>query len=200
MVDAKNCARCNFPNPLGALNCGSCAFDFADWERRGRPSFCQSCGVEGETRFVAFHQHIGAVYLMFHKRDEGRFCKTCVNEHFWSKTAITGALGWWGFISLFVTPIVLLHNIGRYVLCLGMAAPTGKVAGSRGPRVPNQPRQEVQLVGQNCAQCSERIPSVIDGLFCPSCDKPVHNRCVRPGEGPGCKTCGAANPAWRATI
>src|SRR5262245_59206608 len=34
-----------------------------------------------------------------------------------------------------------------------------------------------QIVGRNCVICHERIPSTIDGQFCPTCGCPIHNRC-----------------------
>ena len=35
-------------------------------------------------------------------------------------TGTTAVVGWWGLISLIVTPFFLLSNIGRYAFCLGM--------------------------------------------------------------------------------
>jgi hypothetical protein len=36
-------------------------------------------------------------------------------------TLINLVLGWWGFISFFVTPVFILLNLVRYALCLGMS-------------------------------------------------------------------------------
>ncbi len=82
---------------------------------------CQDCGVEAETKYVAFHQNIGALFVRFPKSIEGRLCKSCINKHFWGMTGTTLFLGWWGTISFIVTPFFLLNNIGRYVFCLGMS-------------------------------------------------------------------------------
>lgn len=196
MAGAKDCPLCTFPNPVGATRC-ACGFDFADWERRGRPQVCQGCGAEAETRSVTFHQHIGAVVYMFHSTAGGRFCKSCVHEQFLTKTAITGLLGWWGLISFCVTPFVLLINVSSYLFCLRMAPRPGPATGRQGVHGPasGPVARPGQLVGQNCAICGGRIPSVVDGGFCRTCHAPVHNGCVRPGEGTGCRTCGAANPA-----
>jgi hypothetical protein len=81
---------------------------------------CQSCGVEAPTRHVAFYQNIGALVVRFHKAVEGDLCKACIHRYFWKFTATTFFLGWWGTISLFVTPFFLLNNVGRYLFCLGM--------------------------------------------------------------------------------
>ena len=82
---------------------------------------CQCCGVEAESKHVAFYQNIGALVVRFPKSIEGRLCKSCVHKHFWSMTGTTFFLGWWGAISFLVTPFYLLNNIGRYILCLGMS-------------------------------------------------------------------------------
>jgi hypothetical protein len=81
---------------------------------------CQSCGVEAATKYVSFHQNIGALAVRFSKSIDGNLCKSCINKHFWSMTGTTLFLGWWGMISFIVTPFFLLNNIGRYVFCLGM--------------------------------------------------------------------------------
>ena len=192
MAEAKNCPMCNLTHPATARTC-DCGFDFTVWELRGSPQLCQGCGAEGETRKVAFHQHIGAVYLMFHRRVDGRLCKNCVHKHFWGKTITTIVLGWWGFISFFVTPVVILHNIGRYLFCLGMSSPTTPAVGRSAANGSSQPRRSGQLVGLNCARCGERIPSELDGGFCRACSSPVHNGCGRPSEGAGCRVCGSAH-------
>jgi hypothetical protein len=81
---------------------------------------CQDCGVEAATKYVSFYQNIGALVVRFNKSVEGHLCKSCIHKHFWGMSAITLFLGWWGTISLIVTPFILLNNIGRYVFCLGM--------------------------------------------------------------------------------
>jgi hypothetical protein len=75
---------------------------------------CQSCGVEAPTRKVLFVQHIGAVVMFFHRRIGGLFCRNCVNKYFTQYFFVTLALGWWGLISVFATPVVLLIDIFNY--------------------------------------------------------------------------------------
>lgn len=72
---------------------------------------CQSCGVEAPTQKVMFVQHIGAIVMFFHKRIGGLFCRNCVSKYFSQYTLTTLFLGWWGLISVFATPVVLLINI-----------------------------------------------------------------------------------------
>lgn len=83
---------------------------------------CQVCGVSAPTKKVAFYENVGALFVRFHRSIEGRLCKSCVHGHFWRMTGKTLFLGWWGTISLIVTPFILLNNVGRYLFCLTMAS------------------------------------------------------------------------------
>src|SRR5258708_6154315 len=97
---------------------------------------CQACGVEAPTKYVAFYQNIGAVFMRFHKSIDGKLCKSCVHKYFWEYTSINFFLGWWGTISLIVTPFFILNNVGRYVFCLFMApVPPGAVPPEVTPEV-----------------------------------------------------------------
>lgn len=72
---------------------------------------CDICGRVPAERFV-IRKHIGMIVLQrFHKVDN-ILCKTCCTTiaKDWTKT--TAFLGWWGFISFFVTPLNLLANLG----------------------------------------------------------------------------------------
>ncbi|MBI3408011.1 MAG: hypothetical protein HY040_06600 [Planctomycetes bacterium] len=87
---------------------------------------CQACGIEAPTKYVSFHQNVGALVVRFSKSTEGQLCKSCIHKHFWSMTGTTFVLGWWGTISFVITPFFLLNNTIRYITCLGMArVPTG---------------------------------------------------------------------------
>lgn len=81
---------------------------------------CQSCGIEAPTRKVAFYQNIGALVMRFSQSVDGLLCKNCIHKNFWKMTLTTLLLGWWGIISLIVTPIFLLNNIFRYLFSLSM--------------------------------------------------------------------------------
>jgi hypothetical protein len=52
--------------------------------------------------------------MFFHKRIGGLFCRNCVNKYFTQYFFITLGLGWWGIISVFATPVVLLIDIVNY--------------------------------------------------------------------------------------
>jgi hypothetical protein len=81
---------------------------------------CQVCGIEAPTKYVAFYQNIGALIMRFSKSIEGNLCKKCIHEYFWSFTGTTLLLGWWGMISLIISPFLIINNVGRYLFCLGM--------------------------------------------------------------------------------
>lgn len=81
---------------------------------------CQACGIEAPTKNVEFHQNIGALIMRFSKSIKGNLCKSCIHKHYWQFTAINLLLGWWGMISLIFTPIFLINNFVRYMLCLSM--------------------------------------------------------------------------------
>src|SRR4051794_36499097 len=81
---------------------------------------CQACGVEAPTKYVAFHQNIGAFLVRFEKSMKGNLCKSCIHKYFWSYTSTSFLLGWWGYISILLNPFFILNNVGRYVFCLGM--------------------------------------------------------------------------------
>jgi hypothetical protein len=200
MANLKDCPRCGLVNPPETLRC-DCGYNFATQRVLGLPTGsqdlgsstgCQGCGVEAETRYVSFHQNIGAFALRFHSSVDGWLCKSCIHRHFWGKTLTTLVLGWWGVISFIVTPFILLNNIGRYLFCLGMTPPPTREAANASR--PGGGRWSTQLVGQNCVHCGERIPSDLDGRFCRGCGAPSHDRCVRPGGATGCPVCGASVP------
>ena len=90
---------------------------------------CQSCGVEAPTRKVFFVQHIGAIVMFFHKRIGGLFCRNCVNKYFTQYFFTTLVAGWWGIISVFATPVVLLIDIVNYFRAWTLApVPAGATA------------------------------------------------------------------------
>ena len=82
---------------------------------------CQCCGVEAPCKYVVFRQNIGALVMRFHKRMEGNLCKKCIGSHFWPFTLTTLAIGWFGTISLVVTPVFIVMNIFHYLGSLTLA-------------------------------------------------------------------------------
>src|SRR5271166_4930991 len=79
------------------------------------PTFCQVCGIEAPTGHVNFYQNIGMVFSRSHSNIQGELCRPCIKKYFKSYTLTTLFLGWWGLISLFVTPFALFGNIISYL-------------------------------------------------------------------------------------
>jgi len=81
---------------------------------------CQACGVEAPTRYVEFYQNIGALIMRFHSSAKGNLCKSCIHQQFWKRTMTTAGVGWFGTISLVITPIYIIMNTVNYLGALGM--------------------------------------------------------------------------------
>ena len=78
---------------------------------------CEMCGREAPTRYIELNQNIGALLVRFSKTIKGNLCSSCVNYYFRTFTFNTFLLGWWGFISFFVTPFFIINNIFQYFKC-----------------------------------------------------------------------------------
>lgn len=90
---------------------------------------CQTCGCNGPTKYVNFHQNIGALVMRFRKEVKGELCKHCISSYFWKFTLTTLAVGWLGMISLILAPLMILNNIYYYLTALSLQAP------SKGPPI-----------------------------------------------------------------
>lgn len=89
--------------------------------RCGPPSgVCDHCNKTKPTISAGINRHIGAIILFFHKSATGQMCKQCISNVFWQYTLITLFFGWWGAMSLFVTPFVLTNNAVVYIRSLMM--------------------------------------------------------------------------------
>ena len=109
---------------------------------------CQVCGVEAPTKKVIFYQNIGVFIVRFPKSLDGQLCKKCIHQNFWSMTGTTLLLGWWGTISMIVSPFMILNNIGRYLGCLRL------------PRVPQS--AQIPILTK---EIIDRIDPFADDLF-----------------------------------
>lgn len=120
---------------------------------------CQLCGVEAPTQDVSFHQNVGLVVVRFHKYVEGRLCKRCIHREFWKKSLVCVVLGWWGVVSLVVTPFFLLNNIVRYAMCLRLAPVP---AGASTPTLDERAVQRLDGVAERMIERLHRGESVED--------------------------------------
>jgi hypothetical protein len=83
-----------------------CGFTFAT-----QTGICRHCGVSAPTKYVEFRRNIGMLVVRRSESIKGTLCKRCINQFFWSYTAVTLIAGWWGVVSFFVTPVFIVLNI-----------------------------------------------------------------------------------------
>lgn len=91
---------------------------------------CKRCGQHAPLKNTAFHRHIGMIVLMHHKQIDTQLCRRCIGEVFWDYTLITALAGWWGMISFFITPLVLVYNIVHYLGALSLPRTPAPAAGT----------------------------------------------------------------------
>ncbi len=87
-------------------------------------SLCKTCGAQAPTKYVEFYQNIGLVVTRQWAKVDGNLCRRCIGGYFRSFTLTTLFRGWWGVISLFITPLILLNNVTRYLLSLRLPEPS----------------------------------------------------------------------------
>ena len=75
---------------------------------------CQACGSMRPTARVSFHRNMGMLFIRRTYKIEGNLCKSCIKKHFTQFMVKNLLLGWWGTISLFVTPIYAIQNVASY--------------------------------------------------------------------------------------
>ncbi len=87
---------------------------------------CEICEIETPTKYVEIYQNIGVLVLNLHKSVKGNLCRSCVNAFCRRYTLITLAAGWCGIFGIVLTPIFLINNATRYLLCRRLEyAPAG---------------------------------------------------------------------------
>jgi len=89
---------------------------------------CQTCGIEAPLKYVTFNSNIGMLVARRHMTTRGFFCRRCIQKHFWKHTLRNVTLGWWGMISLIVTPIFIIGNIGTYITSFQLPPPAPDAA------------------------------------------------------------------------
>jgi hypothetical protein len=96
---------------------------------------------------VTFRRHTGMLLFMRFGRYDGPFCRDCGLFVYRKATAHTLLAGWWGWLSFFITPVILLVNLSRRGKVARLAAP---VPGSDRHRPANPGRplyQRFAIVG-----------------------------------------------------
>lgn len=77
--------------------------------------YCQVCGRITPTEKLTFYQNIGALVIRFSRSIKGNICVACAEHFFWRFTGMTLIFGWWGVISFFLTPLILISNLWNYI-------------------------------------------------------------------------------------
>jgi hypothetical protein len=75
---------------------------------------CGLCRRQEPTRPVVFRQNVGVILLRLTKKVDGPLCRRCIEATFSDMTLTTFFAGWWGIVSFFVTPFILVSNISEY--------------------------------------------------------------------------------------
>lgn len=76
---------------------------------------CKFCGIEGPTMEVRFSQNIGMFITRTETTMTGYLCRPCIGRVFRSYTLTTLFLGWWGLLSMLMTPVILFSNVAQYL-------------------------------------------------------------------------------------
>jgi hypothetical protein len=103
--------------------------------------YCEKCGIEAPTRHVALHRNIGLLFMRLYQGTAGNLCKPCIHKTFWTYTAVNLTVGWWGVISLILTPIFVANNLVYYIMSLGLEPPA---PGAAPPQLTDEFLQRVQ--------------------------------------------------------
>jgi hypothetical protein len=82
---------------------------------------CQRCRADAPTKHVRFYQNIGMLVMRTTKKTDGELCRPCIGQVFKEYTLTTFFLGWWGYISLVMTPFILINNLYFYFSSLKLA-------------------------------------------------------------------------------
>jgi hypothetical protein len=107
---------------------------------------CHACGVEAPTKSIEFNYNIGMLIVRIHRSMRGSFCKACIKKYFWECTLINLLAGWWGVISLFVTPVFIIQNISNY---LGARALEPVPVGATPPQLTEEALRRLQPSDQD---------------------------------------------------
>ncbi len=173
------CPACGNAISETANFCRACEYDLKK-EQVGQPQVkntsenelrhifsttCQNCGRKGQTKYVAFYWNIGMLIVRQSGSIKGYLCKECAKSYFWSYT-LTNLVGWFGVISLMVTPFYILNNFIYYIRTLKMEPPETWVnsKGTIKEAIQNDTKRHL------ITDVPER-PKSIDASECPYCGK-----------------------------
>ncbi|KJY44164.1 hypothetical protein [Streptomyces sp. A1547] len=99
------------------------------------PYGCRVCGA-GPAVQATVRGHQGMFVLMRFLRQEGPFCRDCGLATYRTMSADTLWQGWWGPLSVFITPVTVLLNLGARSRFVKLAPPAGGILPSLRPGKP----------------------------------------------------------------
>jgi hypothetical protein len=139
-------------------------------------SICQVCHRECATARVTLMQNIGFLIARQSKNFTAELCRECGLRMAKEMTLITAFLGWWGVISFFFTPIILITNIVAISKLRALPPPDapwsgppsigggGAGAGGAGPNVAGDAQQYPPRMQKSRAAKSADA-SLLVGIF-----------------------------------
>jgi hypothetical protein len=84
---------------------------------------CEVCGA-APAGPVTVRGHQGMIVVMRNLRRQGVFCRNCGTAVFRHMQANTMLAGWWGPLSVIITAVTLLMNLGARSAILSLPEPT----------------------------------------------------------------------------
>jgi hypothetical protein len=93
---------------------------------------CQQCGAVPAIA-IKLHGHIGMVILQRFLTYRGRYCRDCGISQFRNVQKQLLMLGWWGFISFFVTIVNIGQNLFTFSRLRALGAPQNRLASPAAP-------------------------------------------------------------------
>lgn len=72
---------------------------------------CMQCSVGNPVKNITFAKNIGMLVARQTSTVQGAFCGECIMSHYWTCSLTTALVGWFGMISLFATPCILVINM-----------------------------------------------------------------------------------------
>lgn len=122
---------------------------------RGQQVLCGRCGAYPAVA-ATLREHHGVVIGRETTTDPGPFCRSCGLSEFRDMTAATLVRGWWGVLSVFITPFVLAGNVLAWLRIRKLAEPV--------PGSPRSPLRVGKPVHRRPAIAMAAVPLVVIGL------------------------------------
>jgi Protein of unknown function (DUF2510) len=96
---------------------------------------CQACGA-GPSAELKLNRLRGLLLLFVVTTWKGRWCRDCAVGPFREAQNFTLAWGWWGWLTIFLTPVALLMNLRQLHVGQRLPRPVGRRARVLSPGMP----------------------------------------------------------------